>query len=198
MSAQDGSFDYSLSRVDIHPQLFKEVTAQISSDKKSPKQWSSKFFCATDEGDVIYSDWFAEVKADDKETGSRVESVLTGHHGPVADIHRSPFFPDILLTVGGWSFNIWREKQSSGSLLSGSMNQAYMTSCQWSPTRPGLFFLGRSDGILEIWDLLDKCHAPSFTQTVSVSAISFIRIQNYAGNLWLELRIFWFSICRNW
>jgi hypothetical protein len=41
---------------------------------------------------------------------SRVESSLTGHFGPISDIHRSPFFPDIMLSVGGWSFHIWKEK----------------------------------------------------------------------------------------
>jgi hypothetical protein len=41
---------------------------------------------------------------------SRVESSLVGHFGPISDIHRSPFFPDIILSVGGWSFHVWKEK----------------------------------------------------------------------------------------
>lgn len=41
---------------------------------------------------------------------SRVESALGGHFGPISDIHRSPFFPDIILSVGGWSFHVWKDK----------------------------------------------------------------------------------------
>ena len=41
---------------------------------------------------------------------SKVELTLSGHFGPISDLDRSPFFSDIILSVGGWSFNIWKEK----------------------------------------------------------------------------------------
>ena len=31
------------------------------------------------------------------------------HDGPVTTTQRSPFFKEILLCVGGWSFTIWKE-----------------------------------------------------------------------------------------
>ena len=31
------------------------------------------------------------------------------HSGPVLCLQRSPFFKDIVLSVGGWSFAVWRE-----------------------------------------------------------------------------------------
>ena len=31
------------------------------------------------------------------------------HAGPVLCVQRSPFFSNILLTVGGWDFCIWKE-----------------------------------------------------------------------------------------
>ena len=37
------------------------------------------------------------------------EQVLSAHDGPIATLHRSPFFKDIILTVGGWTFAIWKE-----------------------------------------------------------------------------------------
>ena len=31
------------------------------------------------------------------------------HDGPIVTIQRSPFFKDIVLVIGGWSFSIWKE-----------------------------------------------------------------------------------------
>jgi hypothetical protein len=31
--------------------------------KQTQKVWTSKFYCATEEGDIIYSDWIAPEKA---------------------------------------------------------------------------------------------------------------------------------------
>jgi len=31
-----------------------------------------------------------------------------------------------------------------------------LTSGEWSPTRPGVFFIGKRDGTIEIWDLIDR------------------------------------------
>ena len=31
------------------------------------------------------------------------------HDGPVNTVQRSPFFKDIVLCVGGWSFTVWKE-----------------------------------------------------------------------------------------
>ena len=33
----------------------------------------------------------------------------TMHDGQVVTLQRSPFFNDVLLCVGGWSFTIWKE-----------------------------------------------------------------------------------------
>ena len=40
----------------------------------------------------------------------RPELVLDAHDGPITAIERSPFFKDVILTAGGWSFAIWKEK----------------------------------------------------------------------------------------
>ncbi|KAH3693244.1 hypothetical protein DPMN_192648 [Dreissena polymorpha] len=49
-----------------------------------------------------------------------------------------------------------------------------MTSGFWSPSRPGVFYISKVDGSVDVWDLLDKTHEPSITQSVSPSAITKI------------------------
>jgi hypothetical protein len=40
---------------------------------------------------------------------SKPELVLAAHEGFVCVLQRSPFFKDILLSIGGWTFAIWKE-----------------------------------------------------------------------------------------
>ena len=42
---------------------------------------------------------------------SRPEYCCYGHSGSVACVDRSPFFRDIVLSVGGWNWAIWKEGQ---------------------------------------------------------------------------------------
>jgi hypothetical protein len=66
-----------------------------------------------------------------------------------------------------------------GPLLSSGSSQAYIVCSRWSPSRPGVFFITRSDGTLEIWDLLDMSHVPSSVQSICASAISYLSIHQY-------------------
>jgi WD40 repeat protein len=186
LSAMDNSFDYSIAKVMLQTSLvedFKKSENKISEEGKPPakvvKPYTSKFYCATEEGDLIYADWFSEKVSEEK--ASRVEYAINAHYGPMCDIDRSPFFPDLFLSIGGWSFHVWKEKCHIGPIVSRAQAPCYLTCCKWSPTRPGVFFVGRSDGMLEVWDLLDKSHEPTTVQSVATSAIASISIRQYTG-----------------
>ncbi|KAJ3272283.1 WD repeat-containing protein 63 [Terramyces sp. JEL0728] len=194
LSSLDNSYDYSLTRVSLKTAFNEEVGAKPTKASSPPdaaanpeakpaksliKSLTTKFYCATEEGDLIYADWTTEKVSDEK--ASRVEFAYGAHYGPMSEIARSPFFPDILLTVGGWSFHIWKEKHHMGPLLSSAQAASCVTCGKWSPTRPGVFYIGRADGMLEVWDLLDKTHSPATVQNVTTSAISSIEIKQYAG-----------------
>lgn len=43
-------------------------------------------------------------------TAKKPVSLYTVHDGAVHTIQRSPFFNDIILTVGGWNVAIWKEE----------------------------------------------------------------------------------------
>ncbi|KXS20411.1 WD40 repeat-like protein [Gonapodya prolifera JEL478] len=190
----EGGLEYGVLKISLHPQVEKTVrnqsegnmsvaakAAESSSAKdikeKDEKSFASKFFCATEEGDVVYADWIPE-KEDKDGSFCHVEFAAAVHFAPMSDLSRSPFFPDIVLSVGGWSFHIWKEKLSTGPLLSSATAPCFLTACNWSPTRPGVFFIGKEDGSIEMWDLLDKSHGPSASQNVCSAAISSLTIQH--------------------
>nr|XP_012603065.1 WD repeat-containing protein 63 isoform X2 [Microcebus murinus] len=128
------------------------------------------------EGEVIYTDWKMER---DPETGrlttKKPVSLYTVHDGAVHTVQRSPFYNDIILTIGGWNVAIWKENVMSGPLLQSCCAPKRYTSGHWSLTRPGVFYIGREDGYVDIWDLLEKTHEPALSQNICITMITYIK-----------------------
>ncbi|KAM8790422.1 dynein axonemal intermediate chain 3 isoform 2-T2 [Rhynchonycteris naso] len=101
-------------------------------------------------------------------------SLYTIHDGAVHTIQRSPFYKDIVLTIGGWNVAIWKEGVKSGPLLQSSCAPKRYTAGHWSLTRPGVFYIGREDGYIDIWDLLEKTHEPAQSQNICITTITYI------------------------
>ncbi|KAJ3194937.1 WD repeat-containing protein 63 [Entophlyctis luteolus] len=191
LSAMDNTFDYGLTKVSLKSMNFidarkeKPKSGDKSEEKRDAKKDAasvvpiSKFFASSEEGEILFSDWVAEKSSEDK--GSRVEYASNLHFGSISDLQRSPFFPDILLSVGGWSFHIWKEKLFGGPLLSSPTNNSYVISGRWSPTRPGVVFLSKSDGTIEVWDILDCTFQPNTVQNVASVGLSNMCVRQYPG-----------------
>eukprot|EP00795_Rhopilema_esculentum_P004098 gene4098-20278_t len=136
---------------------------------------NSKFYVATEDGELVYIDWKLSKDIDTgKVVSPRPDLVLDAHDGPITAIERSPFFKDVILTAGGWSFAIWKEKLTHGPLLVSSSHPVKLTAAAWSPSRPAVFFIGKSDGSVDVWDLLDKTHEPFLNQSVTPVPIQTI------------------------
>lgn len=192
-----GSGEYSPMRVSISEvqalvkkadiemmKISKEIEETDSFNKMSfrknePKQLenvSTKFYIGSEDGELIYMDWKS---TKDIDTGKIVspgpEHVWDAHDNSICSLQKSPFMKDIFLTVGGWSFAIWKHGVTFGPIFKSAVHECKLTSGHWSPTRPGVFFIGRNDGNVDVWDLLDKSHEPFLTQNVTpVALISVI------------------------
>ena len=115
-----------------------------------------------------------------------VRTVSLGHYGPCTALERSPFVPDVYLSVGDWSFNLWKDGVSTPLFVApfaGVGPNARLTCGAWSPTRPGVLFIGRSDGGIDVWDLLDRSHEPSTSFTVAGSAVLRLSFTEASGTL---------------
>ena len=55
-------------------------------------------------------------------------------------------------------------------------HNAYLTDGCWSPTRPGLFFLTRTDGFLDVWDFYYRQNEVAYSQKVSDCMLTSISI----------------------
>ncbi|XP_053542409.1 dynein axonemal intermediate chain 3 isoform X2 [Ictalurus punctatus] len=137
---------------------------------------STKFYVGTEDGELVYTDWKLEK---DNESG-RLSSpkpthVFQVHDSLVNTVLRSPFFKDIVLTVDVWTFAIWKEGDLNGPILHSPSSSCALTAGSWSLTRPAVFFIGKEDGSLEVWNLLEKTHEPVLNQNVTTAQISCIK-----------------------
>ena len=166
----------------------------------------ARFFCASEDGDVVFASFDKSggggggagagdagdgavggapggagadgVPASPGGNGTMLWS-NDAHCGPVKTVARSPFFSDVVMTVADFSFRVWREGKSS-PIFSSASAATYLTSGCWSPSRPGVLFVARADGLLEAWDLLDRSHEPSMVATVASSAVTSLEFSSQA------------------
>lgn len=96
------------------------------------------------------------------------------HHGPVYALTRNSQVK-YFLSVGDWSAKIWSEELFS-PIMQTRYHSAYLTDGCWSQTRPGLFFLTRIDGFLDVWDFYYRQNENAYSQKISDSPLTSISV----------------------
>ncbi|KPP70919.1 WD repeat-containing protein 63-like [Scleropages formosus] len=128
------------------------------------------------DGELVYTSW--KLGKDDDSgrlLSGKPSRCFIVHDSLVNTVKRSPFFKDIILTVGGWNFAVWKESVMNGPIiLSPCSQKRCMVGC-WSLSNPGMFFIGKEDGNIEVWDLLEKTHEPSHIQNISTASITCMK-----------------------
>ncbi|KAF5836394.1 hypothetical protein DUNSADRAFT_5963 [Dunaliella salina] len=80
------------------------------------------FFVGSADGELAYAEF---VRPEGEENPEYTKSCVQAHVAPIMALERSPFFDDIILTVGDWSFQIWREGHTSPLFTSGYGAEMY-------------------------------------------------------------------------
>ncbi|KAE9004249.1 hypothetical protein PF010_g13480 [Phytophthora fragariae] len=166
---------------------------------------TSHFYCGTEEGEFVYADWRPHAPA--KGTGNKgedggrgdegveyVQWLCRDHSRPVLGLCASPFFSSIFLTASESHFHLWNVSQqheggaavdannpvtaSNGPIFVSPLTPSAITCVAFSPTRPGVIFLGKADGMLEVWDFLDQSHRSSLTIGVTACALTSIEFRS--------------------
>ncbi|XP_049588016.1 dynein axonemal intermediate chain 3 isoform X2 [Syngnathus scovelli] len=121
---------------------------------------NTKIYIGTQDGEIVYTDWKMERNDLDQLLSPKPLHFFKIHPCLVNTIERSPFFKDIVLTgtslFGSCNIAIWKEGVLDGPLFLFPSSEGLCTSACWSLTRPAIFFLGKGDGKIEVWNILEK------------------------------------------
>jgi len=156
-------------------QFVTNFTKPGSGKSRLLQHLNTRISIGTEDGQFVYVDWIPTKDSDtNKVVSSKAEWYSTIHDGPIVAMKHSPFFKDIVLVAGGTAFSIWREKVFFGPLLQTSSFSKRVYDAEWSPSRAGVFFIAKSDGSIDVWDMLDRTHAPILTQSISINPLTYI------------------------
>ncbi|GLH15812.1 Uncharacterized protein GBIM_20240 [Gryllus bimaculatus] len=87
------------------------------------------------------------------------------HDGPIVVVQPSPFVKELILTIGGKVFAIWRDDVRDVPMLWKRAPVNIYTG-GWSAYRPTMIIFVRGDGVLEAWDLSVYSDKAVFEQTL--------------------------------
>ncbi|KAK5930505.1 hypothetical protein CgunFtcFv8_026733 [Champsocephalus gunnari] len=124
------------------------------------EDFNTKLYIGTEDGEIIYTDWKLVKDDSGRQQSAKPLHCFRTHHWLVNTVQRSPFYKDIILTMGSWNFAIWKEGVMEGPIVTSPCSEQVCTAGCWSPSRPAVFFIGKDDGSIEVWNLLEKTGEP--------------------------------------
>lgn len=106
------------------------------------------------------------------------------HHGPIFAIQRNPAqnLSKYFMTIGDWTAKMWADDLKV-PLITTRYHDAYLTDGCWSSTRPGIFFLTRSDGWIDIWDYYYRQNEICFSQKISDYPLTCMSVKPKTSDL---------------
>ena len=104
------------------------------------------------------------------------------HHGPIYAIERNPTHNKFFMTAGDWTARIWVEDLKT-PIMTTKYHSSYLTSGCWSPTRAGVFYVTRMDGVVDIWDYFYRQNEVAYSHKVGDAALSTISVSPPSGRL---------------
>eukprot|EP00487_Bulimina_marginata_P009273 TRINITY_DN3642_c0_g1_i1.p1 TRINITY_DN3642_c0_g1~~TRINITY_DN3642_c0_g1_i1.p1 ORF type:complete len:224 (+),score=11.28 TRINITY_DN3642_c0_g1_i1:796-1467(+) len=124
---------------------------------------ATKYLVGTEQGTIISVERKAKKDGDSQKqikliygessTHSTAKDESFKHHGPIYSCSRNYFLPKCVLTVGDWMARIWTEDIKT-PIMSTRYESHYLTSGIWSPTRPGVFYVTKQNGEMDVWDYI--------------------------------------------
>lgn len=129
----------------------------FDATQKTPTFWG-----ASDEGELCFVDWSIRPAPGTETDARQIEYIQRMYESernsrPVLALERSPFYEDLLLTVHDFHFAIWKitmNDRDEPIFRSANTRGSQNTCGAFSPTRPGVIFITKNNGI-DIWDFYD-------------------------------------------
>lgn len=126
---------------------------------------ATKYLVGTESGLVFNVERKAKKDQESQKTIKAIYGKKQQHFGPIYSIQRNFAAIKGFLTCGDWGCRMWTEEVRSPNF--GTKYDTAMINCAvWSPTRFGIFFVGKDNGCLDIWDYMYTQEAPVWSQKI--------------------------------
>jgi len=143
----------------------------------------TKYLIGTEKGFPVLIDRKAKK---DQPSEKKIKTIFNqghgGHFSATKAIKRNPVHTSFYLTVGDWCTKIWSEENLKSPIILTKYDRSYLTSACWSTIRPGVFFTGKSNGVVDIWDMYSKQNEAVFSTKISELPITDMSVHK-SGNM---------------
>ncbi|KAL9185252.1 hypothetical protein ACHAXT_003029 [Thalassiosira profunda] len=131
----------------------------------------TKFLCGSEQGIVL------SLNTRNRKTNNGITVFDTdgGQKAPVPSIQRNPIHTKFFLTVSAWTAKLWSEDIKT-PIFATRPHSSYLTGGCWSPTRAGVFYVTRSDGVVDVWDISQNMNDVTYSHKVTDAALSCIGV----------------------
>ncbi len=149
------------------------VTLGGSCLEYSTEAGPTKYLVGTEQGIVM------SVNLRNKKLNNGITVFDSGagkHQCSIPSIQRNPIHNKYFMTVGDWTTRIWTEDIKT-PIITTRHHNSYLTGGCWSPTRAGVFYVTRADGVLDVWDISHNQNEVAYSHKVSDVALSSISVQ---------------------
>jgi len=150
----------------------------------------------TNDGFLAMIDWHPPKKSEvDKIVEDKAEEepfctiwAVEDHFNKVLNLHQNPLLPNILASISSWGVHVWNIGSNpigDEPLFSSPHPESNLSVGRWSPTRPGMLFLGKDDGTLDIWDFSEPAFSYSTysVATTRISSLEFLTHEDLSKSL---------------
>ncbi|KAI5734179.1 hypothetical protein M8J77_003490 [Diaphorina citri] len=110
-----------------------------------------------------------------KTNPEKLAGIFKAHQGPVYTVQRNPSFLKNFLTIGDYCARIWSEDVKESAIMWTGDHKSILTCGGWSATKYSVFFVTRTDGCLDAWDLLQNQRDPTLTVKVCDDRLNTLR-----------------------
>lgn len=139
-------------------------------------QKNSILTVTSDEGEVAVLDWAVRPTEEDRKPDMvKILWQQDRFMRPCVGLDVSKFYDDVILVLFDFHFSIYKHDCDVPIFESNILSGAQITCGQFSPTRPGIIIIGKTDGWIEIWDLLDQSHKYTMSYQVVANPLTYLK-----------------------
>lgn len=133
----------------------------------------TKYLVGTESGLVFNVERKAKKAEESQKTIKAIFGKKSKHLGPVRSVKRNYATVKGFLTSGDWGCRMWTEEVRTSNFGTG-YDEIRANNASWSPSRFGVFFVGKANGYLDIWDYMLTQDKPTWSQKILEHGISTI------------------------